>query len=75
MTTLSKRIDELEDSLKANMMAVITIAERLDEMSVQIQTSLQYTNALIKAMEIMRYEINQLKKKCGIDNNVKETVH
>lgn len=72
--TLSKRLDTLEELVKASSMALISMGERIEDISKKQRVEMEYISMLTTAMEMMRYELDIVKEKLGISNNT-NTIH
>ena len=75
MMSIKSRLDELEDTLKVQMMATMRMSDKLADVSAANLKNSEYIYQMLTALEIMRYEINQIKERLGMDTYGGGTIH
>lgn len=73
--SIKSRLDELEDTLKVQMMVTMQMSDKLADVSAANLKNSEYIYQMLTALEIMRYEINQIKERLGMDTYGGGTIH
>jgi len=72
---LRERVETLENTVDAHMVSLIKLGGELVEFRKENAQVMEYLNAFVTALEIIRYEIDRIKDKVGIAGDGGSTIH